>query len=139
MLFKRYIGVAGIILSGCATYQPPNLPPEQRAVIAPPAARKGNTLSISKIDGLAPTTASSLLFAGSSDPVTLAPGKHTLRIETSFGYTRGFIDLWIVCEAGKTYRIEQSTDGYSFTAWFVEAATGLRVGGVVGSSDEPPS
>lgn len=125
------------LLAACAVYHPPSLPPEQRALLVPPAKKWGDMLFIDKIDGASPSFAAAAGLKHSANPVVLAPGKHTIRVRVRIGLSEGLADLWLVAEAGKRYRVEKASSGYGFRAWFVDDETGELVGGSVGSDDEP--
>ena len=120
-------------LFGCATYQPPSIPESAGAIISPPEKKWGDQVYIDKIDGLPPSSASAFQLHLFSDPVLLAPGKHTMRVRVRIGISEGLIDLWIVAKAGRTYNIRKTSVGYTFTAWFEDSVTGEKVGGI-----EPP-
>jgi hypothetical protein len=131
--------VVTLLIQACATYQPPTLPPEQLAIVVPPDRKFGNFLFIERIDGLPPSAGAAMGLGMSqyNSPVGLAPGKHTMKIRVGHGLSHGYADIWLVAEAGKTYRIAKESKGYTFRVWFVEDSTGKQVGGVVGSEDEP--
>lgn len=134
----------GLLLVGlcaCAIYQPPQLPADQVAIVEPPVPQWGNKLYVDRIDGLPPDVPTAM-HPGTggtySKAITLAPGKHTLRVKAQLGLHYGFADIWLVAEPGRTYRINKDSHGYTFSAWF-EDESGRKIGGVVGSDDEPPS
>ena len=138
MKLTRVIGVVlAILLASCETYKPPTLPRDQTATVVPPAKRWGNMLFIDQVDGLAPSKSSAAQLVLYSRPVVLAPGKHTMRVRVRLGMSEGLADIWLVAEAGKTYRIMKESRGNRFKVWFEDDATGIPVGGVGGSDDEP--
>ena len=46
--------------------------------------------------------------------------------------------MWFVAEKGKHYVMRQESVGVTIHSWIEDSATGKKVGGPVGSDDEPP-
>jgi hypothetical protein len=73
------------------------------------------------------------------DEILFKPGKHRIGyLTTQWGGRYGLMQLWFVAEPGKSYVTRQELGGSTFRIWIEDVATGERVGGIVGSADEPP-
>ncbi|MEM9101856.1 MAG: hypothetical protein AAGB12_06000 [Pseudomonadota bacterium] len=70
--------------------------------------------------------------------IHLLPGKHTARLTYRHHhfYDRHF-DLWFVAEPGKTYIGKYYLFNNAVRVWIEEEKTEEKVGGIVGSIDEP--
>ncbi|GAB3092568.1 hypothetical protein [Lysobacter terrae] len=72
------------------------------------------------------------------DELLLKPGKHRIGyLATTLNNAFARLDLWFVAEPGKTYASRADFEWLSVRIWIEDAQTGERVGGVVGSVDEP--
>lgn len=68
----------------------------------------------------------------------LSPGKHTIGVfAQTGGYASGRSSVWFVAEARKAYEVKGEAHFMSYSVVIVDVATGLPVGGIKGSSDEP--
>jgi len=73
-----------------------------------------------------------------ADSAFVLPGKHRVRLDYSKHRLHASANLWLVCEPGDTYVAKVRSVGYRIRFWFEDKRTGKVVGGIVGSSDEPP-
>jgi len=97
-------------------------------------SRRG--LSVASIDGK--HTGHFMQRAIVVDDVLLKPGKHRIRyLATTLNSSFAFLDLWFVAEPGKTYASRADFDWGGVRIWIEDVQTGKRVGGIVGSADEP--
>jgi len=72
------------------------------------------------------------------DELLFKPGKHRIGyMATNLNGGFAMLDLWFVAEPGKAYVSRTEATWYSVRMWIEDAKTGERVGGVVGSADEP--
>jgi hypothetical protein len=127
------------LLTGCATYQPPNLPREQTAVLSLlGSGRFLQMIEFKYVDGKPLTTASALGFSKARRPVVLAPGKHKVAVRYLSGLSEGYTELWLIAEPGGFYELPCRSEGYKFICWIQDKETKKPVGGRVGSDDEPP-
>lgn len=68
----------------------------------------------------------------------LAPGKHVLRYGIEGPYQKfGSTKVWFVAQQARVYVVRFDADFYGFRTWIEDKESGQKVGGVVGSSDEP--
>lgn len=131
---------------GCSIYkqQPTNMPKEQTAKIVFPA----RNMFLYRVDGQ--STGFFTKFIPNIEPFIITEGKHTFKIKviwhteysSPLGGNRlihyeGIRHLWLVAEAGKTYKLCQLVSGRKFRLWFENARTKKIIGGIVGSDDEP--
>ena len=128
----KLAAIAAALASGCATYQPPSLDASQAATIVPPESRPGHSVSIERIDGVAPNAGVALALAPYRSPLVVAPGRHTLHLKVQMGLRYGRANLWLTAEPGRTDRIEADTHQLGFTVRLVDDSTGRPVGGHVG-------
>ena len=68
----------------------------------------------------------------------LSPGKHSVRVVVMFGgyYAEG--DLWFITAPCGEYELQYRSREMRVAFWIVDTSTGLPVGGITGSDDEPP-
>ena len=72
------------------------------------------------------------------DEILLKPGKHRIGyVATNLGGKFAHVDLWFVAEPGRSYATRTVTTPFTVRVWIEEAETGVQVGGIVGSEDEP--
>ena len=140
------------VVTGCVGagprqgYDGPRLPSKQEAKITIQESSKtnfwqwdGEWCTIIELDGEYFNT-----YSGFATELFLLPGKHTIGVqwECKTRMTRNPIKLWLIAEAGQEYtvRFERRSDQEGrdrVHAWIENKATGKRVGGPVGSPDEP--
>src|SRR5579863_3685914 len=116
--------LAGLLAAACSTYQPPPLPPAQRAVVVPIEHGSEERLYIDSVDGLPVSAASAINLHTDNRGVFLAPGQHTLGLRLQVGTIHREMKVWLPAEAGKAYQIESMSDAYGFSARVVESASG---------------
>ncbi len=130
-----------MLLTGCghihAKMYPGSMLPREK--IATVTAVRGSGVHVKSVDGkftvdLATTFINGNRYASSVD---VLPGKHTLSLKYSNRHSISFADLWFVAEAGQEYSVMSLLDGYGVRLWIEEKGTRRKVGGVVGSVDEP--
>ncbi len=96
-------------------------------------------LTIAQVDGKETVGLLSRLFNGGNyaGEVSVLSGKHRIiaRIVHFNSYAWGY--LWLVADSGETYIVKARTEGYHTKMWLENARNGQKVGGVVGSKDEP--
>jgi hypothetical protein len=98
--------VMGLMCAGCATYQPPAIPPAEMAHIF--GREFGDTHNISRtkilinrIDGVG----CARMVEDFNKPYDIAPGKHTLNLLYIQGPFGAGGHVTFLAEAGKTYRV----------------------------------
>jgi hypothetical protein len=139
----RYVIALASLLAVCnasakspavKTYTGPDRPATETAsvMLGERVSGHGHWIQIGSVDGV--RTAG--WFTHPQEVVVL-PGKHRIRVQVTNGLGNGLADLWLVAEAGKKYVAKLETDFGGFEVWLEDAETGARVGGIVGSDDEP--
>ena len=126
-----------ILFNACSVYQPPQLSADQMAVLTFPEWHIGDFIELQRVDGKPLTTFSAFGLSSYDDPITLAPGKHTIRVRMTFAGHRATFNLWLVAEPGKTYKLMKAEQRFRFSMWIVDIASGKPASGAVGSKDEP--
>lgn len=72
------------------------------------------------------------------DEILLKPGKHRIGyVATSLNGGSAVLGLWFVAEPGKSYATRTEGTQFYVRLWIEDVETGKRVGGIVGSEDEP--
>jgi|GEM_PF-3335451 len=69
--------------------------------------------------------------------VQLLPGKHDVFLKFEQYDRFAYGKVWFIALAGRSYRVKSETRGYGVCFWIEDEATGLPVGGIKGSVDEP--
>lgn len=70
--------------------------------------------------------------------IKFLPGKHRVAFKASQGSAYGGMHLWFVAEPGKEYVARMEFRRATYRVWIEEVQSGIEVGGIVGSTDEPP-
>jgi len=103
-----------VVLSGCATYQPPQLPPDQLATIG--IETRSSRLRFASIDH-ASVSAMGLLnsFAGRDD-IQILPGRRRVVVGITevlgAGYRQGSVTLVFDAQAGRRYEVSERVEGW---------------------------
>ncbi len=128
LLWQRLVPLVaglGLVLTSCATYQPPDLPAGQKATIH--ASQFPYSVNFQKIDGMDIALGSSLRTV-TRNSLEVAPGPHTVSILITMRFFEETYDastnVSFVAEAGKTYVIKtqiNSSDHRSLRAWVEES------------------
>lgn len=69
--------------------------------------------------------------------IKFLPGKHRVAFKASQGSAYGGTHLWFVAEPGKDYVARMEFRRNTYRVWIEELESGVEVGGLAGSSDEP--
>jgi hypothetical protein len=111
--------VIGLLLTACATPQPPAATQVEVSTIVLPSHTGLRHTVISRVDGTLRAN-SSFLGLGPDhrmDPVVLPPGEHVLRIHESAGTLCADLDLNFMVKPARTYHIRDRWAGYGFAVW----------------------
>lgn len=122
--------------------------PEQAVTLQLPApgsfwAWKGpKVLSVYSVDDVQVRKVSGIKQLWQTDfviykAIKFLPGKHRVAFKASQGSAYGGTHLWFVAEPGKEYVARMEFRRNTYRVWIEETQSGLEVGGLVGSSDEP--
>jgi hypothetical protein len=132
------------LVSGCASsrvsYVPPTGLPSELARI-----KTSGASGVESIDGKAVMSIWRLasLKAYPDDVVVLAPGKHRVHaVASRYEFPPPNAWLWLVAEPGTDYALKDETTktdggGNRVRFWLEDATTGMPVGGLAGSDDDP--
>lgn len=133
------------ICAGCAApkvqmYPGPPRALEQQAEIKTMNFSRGR-LGIVFVDDKFTVNFFTFLFNGNkwAASASVLPGKHTIRARYDIGNSFSLSDLWWVADAGAIYILKAQAVGYGVQMWIEDERNGQIVGGIVGSSDEPPT
>jgi hypothetical protein len=110
--------VVALLLSACATQNPPTVAQNDVATVVLPSHRGLRHTAILRVDGT--LRSSSFLGLGadhSKDPLCLAPGEHILRIHETAGTLHVDLDLNFVAKASRIYQIHDHWAGAGFAVW----------------------
>ena len=112
---------AGLALNGCATYQAPELPANQKATVY--VSQFPYAMSFQKMDG-ADVAWGSSWRAAKMKSLEVAPGRHTASVLVTMRFFEetfdGTADVSFVAKAGKTYVIRSqigSSDHQDLRVW----------------------
>lgn len=120
--------LAMTLMAGCATYRTPK---GSDVAILRGVTRNAGVTSVDN-------SAACSWLRDSMPEVKLSPGKHTIGVLVAVGlwYFKG--DLWLVAEPHGEYELNYHAKDMKVAIWIIDKKTGLPVGGVKGSDDEPP-
>lgn len=150
--FAAFFFITFSLIYGCAApkvqmYKDEELGKSKQAIITVEKSEKSHgELSIVRVDGKQTVEIYAPRFFGLvkyANEVSVLPGKHRIVIEYSgsIGFYRpeeyAFGHLWVLAEAGEIYIIKKRLEGYSVKMWLENIRDGKKVGGYVGSDDEP--
>lgn len=139
---NRYLFVSALLVAltstGCVSgvkkmYDGPEVSPDKRAVIKISKETDGVTRMI-QIDN---KKTFFLLAFTTPEQVQVLPGKHNINVMVQCLLGAASSDIWLVAEAGETYVVKSKIKFDLVRIWMENERTGLPVGGIVGSSDEP--
>lgn len=132
------------LVSGCASsrvsYVPPTGLPSELSQI--------KTSGASGVESIDDKAVMSLWRLSSpkaypDDVVVLVPGEHRIHVVASgYQFPPPHAWLWLVAEQGKDYVLKDETTktdggGNRVRFWLEDATTGIPVGGIAGSDDDP--
>jgi len=120
--------------TGCTIYQPPSPDSGKTAKIdVEDPHRFPLRLAIVEIDGAKSSSLSAYGLWRPPPTLLVTEGRHHFVVRFSAGTAHGAIKLWLDAIAGHDYTLKSASEGYRFTAWFVENGTDKPVGGIAGT------
>ncbi len=144
--YSFLIGMLMILtLTGCATPKVKMYPGEeveaskQAVVRVNQRESSRGKLGITKVDGNITVNMFKFLFNGGkwAGEVYVLPGKHRIMARIDYGLSFAGGAMWLIAEPGETYLLKALSNGYAVTMWLENERTGQKVGGIIGSDDEP--